>query len=65
MWFDSAHGNITLGKSAACEETLSAEIAKTELYSAWCRCPGDGCSGEHSSNGSQRTSLDSHTVQPL
>lgn len=54
IWFNSAHG-ITLGKSAACEETLSAEIAKTVLYSAWCRCPGDGCSGEHSANGSQHT----------
>lgn len=52
MWFNSAHSNITLGKSVASEETLSAEIAKTVLYSAWCRRPGDGCSGEHSTNGS-------------
>lgn len=50
---------MTLGKSAASEETLAAEIAKTVLYSSWCRCPGDGCSGEYSTNGSQHTGLDS------
>ncbi|KAM7419462.1 hypothetical protein PAMA_016533 [Pampus argenteus] len=29
IWFNSAHSNMTLGKSAASEETLAAEIAKT------------------------------------
>ncbi|KAL7403688.1 hypothetical protein ABVT39_003771 [Epinephelus coioides] len=59
IWFNSAHSNTTLGKSAVSEETLLAEIAKTVQYSTWCRCPRDGCSGEHSANGSQHTGLDS------
>lgn len=57
--FNSAHCKTTLGKSAVGEQTLSAEIAKTELYSAWYRCPGDGSSGVQSTNGSQHTGLDS------
>lgn len=47
------------GKSAARDETLAAAIAKAVLSSAWCRCPGEGCSGEHSTNGSQHKGLDS------
>lgn len=53
------------GKSAAREKTQATVIAKTVLYSAWCCCPGDGCSGEHSTNGSQHTGLDSVTLYSL
>lgn len=61
----STYDSITLGKSAACEKTVSVELAKTVLYSTWCCCPRDCRCGEHSTNGLQHTGLDSHTKQPL
>lgn len=61
----STHGNRTLGKSAACEETVPAATARTVLYSARFRCPGDCHSRDRSTNGVQHTGLDSRTKQPL
>lgn len=61
----SSHSKMSLGKSAAREKTQATVIAKTVLYSAWCHCPGDSCSGEHSTNGLQHTGLESVTLYSL
>lgn len=53
----------SMGKSAV--RKLLAWIVKTVLSSAWCLCPRDGCSGEHSANGPQHTGLDSVTPYNL
>lgn len=65
VWSKMSHSNLILGKSVISEETLLALILKTALYTTWCRHPGDGCSGEHSTNGPQLTGLDSVTPYSL